>query len=127
MDWSYSSEDIVYLSKIVQKESGYQSFKAKLGVAGTVMNRVKSSQFPNTVKAVIYDTKYGVQFPPAHTDGFVKTVPSKESVIAAKCALRGINVVRNSLYFISTKNAPQSWAHKNRPFYTTINGMSFYE
>ena len=124
---SYSYDDITYLSKIVQQESGTQSFQAKLGVAGTIMNRVRSSKFPNTVKGVIYDTNYGVQFPPAHTDSFINTVPYKESVIAAKCALRGVNVVRNSLYFMDTKRASQSWAHKNRPFYTALGGMSFYE
>lgn len=125
-DQSYTYEDILYLGKITQIESGSQHFKVKLGVAGTVMNRVKSSQFPNSVKDVIFDTKYGVQFPPAHTDK-INTNPSKETVIAAKCVLGGVNIVGNSLYFIDAKYAPSSWAHNNRPHYATIYDMSFYE
>lgn len=125
-DFSYSYDDILYMGKIIQIESGYQPFKVKLGVGGTVMNRVKSSQFPNSVKDVIFDTKYGVQFPPAHTDKFNVT-PTKDTIIAAKCVLGGVNVVGNSLYFIGKQNAPSSWAHNNRPHYADIGSMSFYE
>lgn len=125
-DKSYSYEDVLYLGKITQIESGSQPFKVKLGICGTIMNRVKSKQFPNSVKGVIMDTKYGVQFPPAHTSK-MNVVPSTESIIAAKCSLAGVNLVGKSLYFIDVKSAPKSWAHKNRPFYGTIGGMSFYE
>lgn len=125
-DYSYQYEDILYLGKIIQIECGYQPFEVKLGVAGTVMNRVRSPKFPNTVKGVILDTKYGVQFPPAHTDK-INITPSKESIIAAKCALSGINTVENALYFIDVKNAAGSWVHNNRPHCVTLGGMSFYE
>ena len=125
-DVSYTYEDMLYLAKIVQIESGYQPFETKLGVAGTVMNRVKSPKFPSTVKDVIFDTKYGVQFPPAHTSK-INVTPTKDTMIAAKCALRGIQVVGNSLYFIDTSVASKSWAHNNRPFYCTLHGMNFYE
>ena len=125
-DKSYTYEDILYLGKIIQIECGYSPFEVKLGVAGTIVNRMKSSAFPNTIKEVIFDTKYGVQFPPAHTD-MINRTPTKESITAGKCALNGVNIVGNSLYFIETRNAGSSWAHKNRPHYTNIGSMSFYE
>jgi len=125
-DMSYTYEDMLYLAKITHIESGYQHFKVKLGVAATVMNRVHSKEFPNTIKDVIFDTKYSVQFPPAHTDKFNVT-PSKESMIAAKCVLNGVNVVGNSLYFVDTPYASGSWVGNNRPHYVTIYDMSFYE
>lgn len=124
-DASYTYEDMLYLGKIIQIECGYQPFQVKLGVAGTVMNRVTSSQFPNSVKEVIFDTKYGVQFPPVHTDK-INITPSSESMIAAKCVLNGVTVIGKSLYFIDAKRAPSSWAHNNRPHSVTIEGMSFY-
>ncbi len=124
-DNSYSYEDILYLAKITQIESGSQPFDAKIGVANTVVNRTKSNLFPGTIKGVIFDTKYGTQFPPAHTDK-INITPSKSSVLAAKCALNGVNLVGNSLYFISTKNASSSWAHNNRTFYKTLGNMNFY-
>lgn len=125
-DKSYTYEDVLYLGKITHIESGYQHFKVKLGVAGTVVNRVKSNLFPNSIKDVIFDKKYGVQFPPAHTDKINRT-PSKESIIAAKCVLNGVNVVENSLYFVDTQYAQGSWVHNNRPHCVTIYDMSFYK
>lgn len=125
MDFSYSYEDILYLSKITQIESGSQPFKTKLGVANTVVNRVKSGLFPNTIKGVIFDTKYGTQFPPAHTDR-INITPSAACILAAKCALNGENIAGNSLYFISKTVAPSSWVHNNRTFFATIGNMNFY-
>lgn len=126
VDTSYTYEDMLYLGKITQIESGSQHFQVKLGVAGTVMNRVASSQFPNSVKEVIFDTRYGVQFPPAHTQK-INLTPSKDTMIAAKCVLNGANVVKNSLYFVDTVYAPSSWVHNNRPYVITLYDMSFYE
>ncbi len=125
-EYSYTYEDVLYLGKITQIESGYEPFAVKLGVAGTVVNRVKSPKFPNTVKGVVLDTKYGVQFPPAHTSK-IDVTPTKDTMIAAKCALNGVQVVGNSLYFIDTNVSQKSWAHNNRPFYCEIQGMNFYE
>ncbi len=126
-DTSYTYEDIKYLGKITQIESGYQHFQVRLGVAATVMNRVRSSQFPNTVKDVIFDTRYSTQFPPAHTEKFTNLEPSTETLIAAKCALHGVNLVGNSMYFVDTAYTSGSWVHNNRPHYVTLHDMSFYE
>ena len=124
-DYSYTYDDMLYLARITQIESGSQNFATKLGVANTVMNRVRSSQFPNSVKGVIFDTNYGTQFPPAHTSSFNVT-PTKANMLAAKCALNGINNVGNSLYFTSKASAPSSWAHNNRTHYITIGNICFY-
>lgn len=125
-DSSYQDEDVLYLGRIIQMECGSQPFLVKLAVASTILNRVKSPQFPNTVKGVILDTRYGTQFPPAHTASFNVT-PKKENIMAAKCALGGVNPVPEALYFIDAKSAPKSWAHRNRPYLTTLSAMSFYK
>ena len=125
-DKTYTYEDLLYLGKITYIESGYESFQVQLGVAGTVVNRVKSPLAPNTVKEVVLDKRYGVQFPPAHTDR-INVTPSKKSMIAGKCAFNGVNLVGNCLYFIDKKSAPYSWVHKNKTLYKTIESMNFYE
>ena len=126
-DYSYSFDDMLYLGRITQLESGSQTFKTKIAVCNTILNRVKSSEFPNNVKDVIFDTRYGVQFPPAHTDRMNNT-PSKECMIAAKCALNGVNLVGGSLYFVDVEYATSdSWVHTNRTLYTTIGVTNFYK
>lgn len=95
----YSDQDLIWLSRIVSIETGWQSFDAKLGVANVVLNRVKTSIFPDTIYDVIFDTNYTVQFPTAFYDGFNELVPNTESIVAAKMALEGINNVDNCLFF----------------------------
>ncbi len=124
-DYSYNFEDILYLGKIVMLEAGSGGLDTKIAISNTIVNRVRSASFPNTIKDVIFDTNYSVQFPPAHTDRINET-PSKECIIAAKCALNGVELVGDSLYFISTKAAPSSWVHKNRTYYITIGNTAFY-
>ena len=125
-DYSYAYEDILYLGKIVMLEAGSGGLDTKIGIANTIVNRVRSTIFPNTIKDVIFDTNYGTQFPPAHTERINET-PSMDCILAAKCALNGVELVGDSLYFISTKAAPSSWAHRNRAYYTTIGNTNFYE
>ncbi len=122
----YSRDDVIWLSKIVQKEVGYESFPCRLGVANVILNRVKSPSFPDTIYDVIFDTKYGIQFPPAHNGGLDNLTLSEATVIAAKCALNGSNNVGNSLYFIETKSHG-SWAELNRPYSCTIGNENFFD
>ena len=126
-DTSYTYEDIYYLGKITQIESGYQHFQVRLGVASTILNRVRSTQFPNTVKDVIFDTRYSTQYPPAHTEKFKTIEPSFDTLFAAKCALHGVNLVGNSMYFVDVPYTEGSWVHNNRPHYVTLHDMAFYE
>ncbi len=125
-DYLYNFEDILYLGKIIMLEAGSGGINTKIAIANTIINRVESASFPNTIKDVIFDTNYSVQFPPAHTDRMNET-PSKECIIAAKCALNGVELVGDSLYFISAKAAPKSWANSHRPYHSTVGNTAFYE
>ena len=49
----YSDEDIWYLSRVIQAESGYCQREMMEGVGSVVLNRVESDLFPNTVREVI--------------------------------------------------------------------------
>lgn len=51
--YDYSPNEMVMIGKIVQHEAGNQSELGKRLVIDTIMNRVESSEFPNTVKEVI--------------------------------------------------------------------------
>ena len=49
----YTPADIVLIGKVVQHEAGNQSDLGKRLVCDTILNRVDSENFPNTVKEVI--------------------------------------------------------------------------
>ncbi len=61
---AYSDENLRLLSCLVYSEAGNQSYDGMLAVANVVLNRVKSDTYShvNTIKEVIYDKKWTVQF-----------------------------------------------------------------
>ena len=122
---NYTETDLYWLSRIIHAEAQGESYAGKVAVGNTILNRVKSSEFPNTVKAVIFDTKYGVQYTPV-ANGAIYNTPNQSSINAAKDALRGVNYAGKSLYFYNPKTAPNSWASKNRPYYASIGSHNFH-
>lgn len=118
----YNADDLYWLSHIINAESGNQSLEGKIAVGNVVLNRVASSQFPNTVKEVIYQKN---QFCPVR-NGSIYLEPNAESVIAAKLCLDGANTAGNALFFLNPKTAKNAWATRNRPYLTTIGAHAFY-
>jgi len=124
-DTGNSNEDLYWLSRIVHAESQGESFEGKLAVANCVLNRVKSTQYPNTVKEVIFDTKYGVQYQPT-SNGTIYQTPDESSVKAAKEALSGVNPIGDCLFFFNPAIATNFWISENRQLYKIIGNHHFY-
>ena len=125
IDRRYTIDEIFWLGRIIEAESAGEPVRGKVGVGNVVLNRVKSPEFPNTIYEVIFDRKYGVQFEPI-LNGTIYNTPSNESIISAKRALRGENMVGESLYFLNPRIAQSNWITNNRTYYTTIKNHDFY-
>lgn len=50
---SYTDEDLWYLSRIIQAESGYCSTEMMQGVGSVLINRRDSDLFPNTIRECV--------------------------------------------------------------------------
>ena len=124
-DKFYREDEVYWLSKIINAESGGEILKGKIAVGNVILNRVRSPYFPNTIYSVIFDKKNGVQFSPVANGSIYKNANS-DSVIAAKICLEGYSVDNNILYFVNPKVAPNSWVGKNRPFYAQIGNHAFF-
>lgn len=97
---SYSNAELKYLACLIQSEAGNQPYSGKLAVANVVLNRVKSGAYPGSIKGVIYDRRWSVQFTVAYNGMLSKelnkynkysTSQQKLSIKAAKAALEGTN------------------------------------
>ncbi|HAS72790.1 MAG TPA: hypothetical protein DCS67_01440 [Clostridiales bacterium UBA8960] len=116
--YPYTEEELLWLARIIEVEARGKSINARTAVGNVVMNRVASPRFPNTVFEVIYQRG---QFPPAHRSTFASSVPTEESVIAAKRAFLGVQIAKDCLFFnyIPFKT-------KSDDFYKLIEGNYFY-
>lgn len=126
-DWQvYNPTDVYWLARIISAEARGESLKGKMAVGNVVLNRMRSSQFPNTIKDVIFDTKYGVQFAPT-TNGTIYNEPTAESIIAAKICIEGYSLSSEILYFFNPKYSSATWITNNRPYAFTIQNHVFYK
>ena len=122
----YNSDSLFWLSRIIHAESQGESMKGKLAVGNVILNRVRSSTFPNSIYSVIFDRNYGVQFTPTE-NGTIHQTPGADSVAAAKMVLEGVKAVPDgTLYFQNPATAVSQWIPQNRPYVTTIGAHKFY-
>ncbi|NLY42721.1 MAG: cell wall hydrolase [Clostridiaceae bacterium] len=126
---SYSSsvsDDIYWLARIIEAEAGGEPYAGKVAVGNVVMNRLKSSLFPNTIKGVIFDSYKGIPaFSPVQ-DGTIYNTPSAASIEAAKAAYNGEKPVGNSTYFFNPAKSKGTWIVKNKKYVTKIGNHVFY-
>ena len=121
----YNEEDLYWLSRVISAESRGESLEGQIAVGNVVLNRVASSQFPNTIREVVFDRKNGVQFEPV-SNGTIYDTPTDSSVLAAKLCLEGASVVEDCLYFFAPALSKGTWIVQNRPYFTTIGCHRFY-
>lgn len=101
----YSSSDIALLARLIHAEARGESYTGQVAVGAVVLNRVKSSSFPNTISGVIYQ-------PYAFTcvqDGQINLSPNSTSLSAAKDAMNGWDPSYGSLYYYNPAIATSKW------------------
>ncbi|MTH53161.1 LysM peptidoglycan-binding domain-containing protein [Bacillus mangrovi] len=103
---SVSKEEKELLAKLVHAEAKGEPHEGKVAVASVVLNRVESSQFPDTVKDVIYEKN---AFSPV-ANGSIHKPANEESKQAAEEALRTKTV--DYLYFFNPETAESEWIKK---------------
>ena len=122
---SYTSDDVYWLSRLIEAEAQGEGYIGKVAVGNCVLNRVLSADYPNNVVKVIFDTNYGVQYQPV-ANGKIYNTPSISSTQAAIAALEGAKPAGNSLFFYNPQKSTSSWIAKNRQYYTTIGNHDFH-
>ncbi|MBP3496095.1 MAG: cell wall hydrolase [Clostridia bacterium] len=124
-DKFYRSDEVYWLSRIINAESGGEILKGKIAVGNVILNRVRSSYFPNTIYGVIFDKKNGTQFSPT-ANGMIYKAPNAQSIIAAKICLEGYSINTGILYFVNPSIVPHCWVCQNRRLYAQIGNHAFY-
>ena len=122
----YNADQVYWLARIISAEAKGEPMNGKIAVGNVILNRVRSSAFPNTIYGVIFDRKYGTQFAPV-SNGTIYNTPTVDSIIAAKMCLEGYSLSGNVLYFVNPKKSPNSWISRNRPYAFTVGNHAFYE
>lgn len=108
---SYTSKELDLLARLISAEATGQPYKAMVGVGAVVVNRVQSSEWPDSVTDVINHVAGGYyQFTPVK-NGYIKNPASKTALKAAKAALNGSDPSKNAMfYFDETSTNEWLWS-----------------
>ncbi|MCI8281149.1 MAG: hypothetical protein HFI76_05535 [Lachnospiraceae bacterium] len=111
-----SKGDLAMLAALIECEAGGESYEGKLAVGSVIMNRVRSSSFPNSIVGVIYQSG---QFSPVASGRFASVLSrgaSSGCVQAAQECLSGTTTV-SSLYFRRNTGGIDGTVIGNHVFY----------
>lgn len=119
----YTQSDVDLLARLVRAEAENQPYSAKVAVAAVVVNRVQSSEFPNTVREVIYQRINGYyQFTPV-LNGMINNAATSEDIKAAYEALNGSDPTNGALFYFDD-SATNKWLW-SKPIAARIDRMVF--
>lgn len=93
-------DDLYLLAKLIRAEAEGEPYEGQVAVGAVVINRVKSRQFPNTIREVIYQENQFSCVPKLAT-----IEPLEQSLQAARDALKGKDPSRGALYYYNPKLA----------------------
>ena len=117
---STNSNDLNLLSRLVYGEARGEPYTGQVAVAAVVLNRVKSSSFPNTIAGVIYQSgAFDVV-----SDGQINLTPNETAKKAAQDALNGWDPTNGAIYYFNPSTATNKWIW-SRPMTVTIGKHRF--
>lgn len=117
---SSSSSNLNLLARVVYGEARGEPYSGQVAVAAVVLNRVKSSSFPNTISGVVYQSGAF----DAVKDGQINLSPNSTAIKAAQDALNGWDPSYGAIYYFNPSTATNKWIW-SRPMTVTIGRHRF--
>lgn len=117
---SSDNGSVYLLARIISAEARGESYRGQVAVGAVVMNRVRSSQFPNTLAGVIYQKGAFT----AIDDGQFNQPIADSAYRAAREVLAGADPTGGCLYYYNPATATSSWIY-SLPVKMTIGKHRF--
>ena len=117
---SSNSSNLNLLARVIYGEARGEPYTGQVAVGAVVMNRVRSSSFPNTISGVVYQSGAF----DAVRDGQINLTPDSTARKAAQDALNGWDPSYGAIYYFNPSTATNKWIW-SRPMTITIGKHRF--
>lgn len=115
-----SSGDVYLLARCIYGEARGETYKGQVAVGAVILNRVRSSSFPNSIAGVIYQSgAFSVV-----SDGQINLAPDATAIKAAQDAMNGWDPTSGCLYYYNPDKTTNQWI-RSRPIVTRIGAHVF--
>lgn len=101
----YTSSDLYLLAKAIHAEGRGESYTGQVAIGAVIINRVRSSAFPNTIAGVVYQKNAFT----AVNDGQINLTPNDSAMRAAQDAANGWDPTGGAIYYYNPAIATSSW------------------
>lgn len=101
----FSQNDIKLMANAVYGEARGEPYEGQVAVAAVILNRVRSSTFPNTVSGVIFEPRAFT----AVADGQIWLTPNDQAEKAVLDAINGWDPTGHALYYFNPETATSAW------------------
>ena len=117
-----SASDLQLMARAINGEARGEPYEGQVAVGAVILNRVKSSQFPNTIAGVIYQSGAFT----AVADGQINQPIAENSTVykAAQDAMNGWDPTGGCIYYFNPNTATNKWIW-SRPVVKTIGKHRF--
>lgn len=117
-----NTSDVQLIARAINGEARGEPYEDQVAVGAVILNRVKSSKFPNTIAGVIYQSGAFT----AVSDGQINVpIASNSTVVkAAQDALNGWDPTGGAIYYFNPNTATNKWIW-SRPQIKTIGNHIF--
>ena len=115
-----NSSNVNLLARVIYGEARGEPYTGQVAVGAVIMNRVKSSKFPNTISGVVYQSGAF----DAVADGQVNMTPDATAKKAAQDAINGWDPSYGAIYYFNPNTATNKWIW-SRPLTVTIGKHRF--
>lgn len=119
---SNSASDLQLMARAINGEARGEPYEGQVAVGAVILNRVRSSQFPNTIAGVIYQSGAFT----AVADGQINVpIESGATVVkAAQDAMNGWDPTGGAIYYFNPDTATNKWIW-SRPLIKQIGKHRF--
>ena len=117
-----NTSDVQLIARAINGEARGEPYEGQVAVGAVILNRVKSSKFPNTIAGVIYQSGAFT----AVSDGQINVpIASNSTVVkAAQDALNGWDPTGGAIYYFNPNTATNKWIW-SRPLVKIIGKHRF--
>ena len=115
-----TSSDLALLARVVYGEARGEPYTGQVAVAAVVLNRVRSSSFPNTIAGVVYQSGAF----DCVSDGQINLTPDSNAYKAAQDAMNGWDPTYGCLFYYNPRTATSAWM-LSRPVKLVIGEHNF--
>ena len=121
---NYSATDLDLFARLVHAEAGGEPYIGQVAVAATILNRVASPRFPNTLRGVILQLENGYyQYSPV-LDGRINIPANDSAWRAVHDALNGQDPSLGATGFYNPRKTSNQWV-RQQPVTTVIGNHVF--